>query len=99
MIKGIFSATLHSRRRTVDRLRRRLPGLYSWLIHHHPAGVMLAAQHRALAGDHSGAIRLARHRLVPEQAHALEILHANHALSTGNRDGWLLHLNTYLAHF
>ena len=98
-MKSIFHAGTRSRRHAVDRLRRRFPDLYAWLIRHHPAGVMLAARDRALTGDHDGAIRLARRRLGPGQAHALEILQANHALSTGDRDSWLAHLNAYLAHF
>lgn len=64
-----------------------------------PQRVLKAAESVAIAGDHARAIKLAETHLVPGLAHTAAVLRANAALNRSDYNGWLQHINAYLAHY
>ncbi|MDO5529585.1 MAG: glycosyltransferase, partial [Paracoccus sp. (in: a-proteobacteria)] len=61
--------------------------------------VLVAAADIARHDCAQKAIAIAEHHLPENLAHTAEILRANAAINKGDREGWLAHLNAYLAHF
>ena len=61
--------------------------------------ILWAAQNVALRGQHERAIEMAEAYLPAELAHTINIMRANAELARGREEGWLSHLNAYLARF
>ncbi|MCC5976334.1 MAG: glycosyltransferase family 2 protein, partial [Rubellimicrobium sp.] len=61
--------------------------------------VIRTANDIALGGQDVLAIAFAELHLPDEFLHTADALRANAALKSGDRDGWLRHLNIYLAHY
>lgn len=64
-----------------------------------PERVLYAAHLVFLKGEYERALTLAKRHLSPAYQHTLNILNANIAHRHGDRAGWNVALNAYLAHF
>jgi len=60
---------------------------------------LLSASEMAASGSHDAAVRYAEMHVPDDHKYAIETLRANRALTRGDADGWLHHLNGYIGNF